>query len=79
MKHNKNEYLIIRIGLSPLSKDTSTMEIAKIMEVDENRKTYNILFGDGSTISIEERTLIGNSYKLALIPQHYYKHNFLST
>ena len=63
MKYNKNEYLIIRIGLSPLSKDTSTMEIVKIMEVDENRKAYNILFGDGSTISIEERTLIGNSYK----------------
>ena len=68
MKYNKKEYLIIRIGLSPLRKDTSTMEIVKIMEVDENRKTYNILFGDGSTISIEERTLIGNSYKLDINP-----------
>lgn len=68
MKYNKNEYLIIRIGLSPLCTETSTMEIVKVIEVDENEQKYNILFGDGTNLSIEERSLIGNSYKLDINP-----------
>lgn len=68
MKYNKNEYLIIRIGLSPLSKETSTMEIVKIIDLNKEKQQYIILLGDGTKLSIEERALIGNSYKLGINP-----------
>lgn len=68
MKYNKNEYLIIRIGLSPLSKETSTMEIVKIIDLNKEKQQYIILLGDGTKLSIEERALIGNSYKLNINP-----------
>lgn len=68
MKYNKNEYLIIRIGLFPMSKESSTMEIVKINEVDERKQEYNILFGDGTILSVAERSLVGNSYKLDINP-----------
>lgn len=68
MKYNKNEYLIIRIGLSPLSKETSTMEIVKIIDLNKEKQQYIILLGDGTKLSIEERALIGNSYKLDINP-----------